>query len=221
MCALVLALRKIPIYAPGGGSAVLGSVDQPTYSVSISDEVAAANRDAFAAAKEAKRFVPEPRTAQASDSHSPANPFALTRTPTALTISPMEAFALAALNARSPTADPAHDWLDSLSTPLSSPTDHRSREPEEVRGVLRRQTTLGMRKDGQTVRLKRVRRSTVGGSASTIQEGNTLYRAYAPDHGTDLESVSPKHQPQSSPAGISVPKQGAQTGYSANRQKGA
>lgn len=41
MCALVLALRKIPIYAPGGGGAALGSVDQPSYTVSIPDTQAA------------------------------------------------------------------------------------------------------------------------------------------------------------------------------------
>ena len=221
MCALVLALRKIPIYAPGGGMASLGSFDQPTYSVSVSEEVAATNRDAFAATKEAKRFVPDPETARAPDTRSPANPFTLNRTPTALTTSPMEAFALAALNARSPTADPAHDWLDSASPPSSSPTDYRSKDPEEVRGVLRRQTTLGKRKGGQTVRLKRARHGSVGGSVRTNQEGNTLYRASVHDPRADLEPISPKQQPQSSPAGFSVPKQDAPTGYSASRQNGA
>lgn len=58
MCALVLALRKIPIYAPGGGDSVLGSSDKPTYSVTVSDEQAAAAREAFAAKKEGKRLVP-------------------------------------------------------------------------------------------------------------------------------------------------------------------
>lgn len=58
MCALVLALRKIPIYAPGGGDSVLGSSDKPTYSVTVSDEQAAAAREAFTAKKEGKRLVP-------------------------------------------------------------------------------------------------------------------------------------------------------------------
>ncbi|KAI4125265.1 MAG: hypothetical protein LQ347_005430, partial [Umbilicaria vellea] len=60
MCALVLGLRKIPIYAPGGGGATLGSSDMPTYSVSVSDAEAAAKREAFAKTKEAKRLVPSP-----------------------------------------------------------------------------------------------------------------------------------------------------------------
>ena len=58
MCALVLALRSVPIYAPGGGAAVLGSADAPTYSVALPPGAAQANKDAFAAGKEAKRLVP-------------------------------------------------------------------------------------------------------------------------------------------------------------------
>ncbi|CRK17982.1 hypothetical protein BN1723_017598, partial [Verticillium longisporum] len=34
MCALVLSLKKVPIYAPGGGSEALGGPTNPTYSVS-------------------------------------------------------------------------------------------------------------------------------------------------------------------------------------------
>ncbi|TKA58227.1 hypothetical protein B0A49_10996, partial [Cryomyces minteri] len=56
MCALVLALRKIPIYAPGGGDAVLGSESKPTYAVAVTDADAALFRDQFAAKKEAKRL---------------------------------------------------------------------------------------------------------------------------------------------------------------------
>ena len=225
MCALVLALRKIPIYAPGGGKASLGSFDQPTYSVSVSEEVAAANRDAFATAKEAKRFVPDPETAPAPDTRSPANPFTLNRTPTALTTSPMEAFALAALNARSPTADPAHDWLDSTSPPSSLPTDHRPKDPEEVRGVLRRQTTLGKRQGGQTMRLKRVRHGSVSGGIPTVQEGRMQYKAYVPDRGAGLGLMHPLQRPQSSttgtPVGLSVPKQDPATDSRLNGQNGS
>jgi hypothetical protein len=57
MCALVMALRKVPIYAPGGGDALLGSSDRPSYSVSLSPDVAQVNRNTFTAAKEAKRMA--------------------------------------------------------------------------------------------------------------------------------------------------------------------
>ncbi|KAF9877689.1 mechanosensitive ion channel [Colletotrichum karsti] len=58
MCALALALKKIPIYAPGGGSEALGAPGNPSYSVAVSDEVAAAARDKAAKDKEAARMVP-------------------------------------------------------------------------------------------------------------------------------------------------------------------
>lgn len=58
MCALVLAIRKIPINAPGVGAAALGSADQPSYSVAVSDAEAAASRDAFKRAQDAKRLFP-------------------------------------------------------------------------------------------------------------------------------------------------------------------
>jgi hypothetical protein len=58
MCALVLAIRKIPMYGPGGGDATLGDVGKPSYSVAISQEQAQANREEFATNKEKKRMVP-------------------------------------------------------------------------------------------------------------------------------------------------------------------
>jgi hypothetical protein len=58
LCALVLAIRKIPIYGPGGGDAVLGGPSNPSYYVPVSDEEAAAKRDEFKAEKEGKRMIP-------------------------------------------------------------------------------------------------------------------------------------------------------------------
>ncbi|KAG4034176.1 hypothetical protein MFRU_003g01490 [Monilinia fructicola] len=58
MCALVLALRKIPIHAPGGGGDALGGPANPNYSVSVTDEWAAQARDKSTATKDSKRLVP-------------------------------------------------------------------------------------------------------------------------------------------------------------------
>lgn len=58
MCALVLAVRKVPIYGPGGGDAGLGDAANPTYSVAIGQEQAQANKDKFAEDKEKARMVP-------------------------------------------------------------------------------------------------------------------------------------------------------------------
>lgn len=57
MCALVLALRKVPIFGPGDGPA-LGDHTNPTYSVTVSDEVAAAARAKAAKDADTARLHP-------------------------------------------------------------------------------------------------------------------------------------------------------------------
>jgi Mechanosensitive ion channel len=64
MCALVLAIRKVPIYAPGGGSPSLGDPGNPSYSVTISDDQAQLYRNKAKDDKEAKRAI---RTSQLRD----------------------------------------------------------------------------------------------------------------------------------------------------------
>ncbi|KAL8765049.1 MAG: hypothetical protein Q9209_007752 [Squamulea sp. 1 TL-2023] len=157
MCALVLALRKIPIYAPGGGDAVLGSSDKPTYAVNVSDEQAAAARDAYDKTKEEKRLVPSKKpdplpdtaTSSATDVPDPADP--ATPPPLRYRLPPLaETTALSDLNSRHPAADTARDVADlntnpSLEARVSS--DSRlSNDIEEVRGLLRRESTRGKRK---------------------------------------------------------------------------
>ncbi|KFY39482.1 hypothetical protein V494_03965 [Pseudogymnoascus sp. VKM F-4513 (FW-928)] len=61
MCALVLAVRKVPIYGPGGGGVGLGEAGNPSYSVAVSDEIAAEARAKAKEEKEAKRLVPTPK----------------------------------------------------------------------------------------------------------------------------------------------------------------
>ncbi len=169
MCALVLALRKIPIYAPGGGDSILGSSDKPTYSVTVTDEQAAASREAFSEKKEGKRLVPSKKPEDkrpdeltsvnptpiggssgndVSDPHGPAVPSPLRYRLSGLG----EANALNALNARNPAADTARDASDLINPDIrmsgsTTPHDkHRSAELDEVRGLPHRQSTHGKRK---------------------------------------------------------------------------
>lgn len=60
MCALALALKKIPIYGPGGGGDALGGPANPSYSVAVTDEWAAKARDDSAKTKAESRLVPPP-----------------------------------------------------------------------------------------------------------------------------------------------------------------
>ncbi|KAI9802894.1 MAG: hypothetical protein M1825_002125 [Sarcosagium campestre] len=158
MCALVMALRKIPIYGPGAGDAVLGDVGKPTYSVSITDSEATAFRDEFAAKKDAKRMVvaakpetkpPNPEagsktyggdyfnSATRSNQRTPAD----TRPSTA---AGTEKTAVENLNARNPAADSARDDWESYRDNMT-PESRRENDLEEVRGMLSREKSRGRR----------------------------------------------------------------------------
>lgn len=172
MCALVLALRKIPINAPGGGGAALGSADQPTYSVAVSDAQAAAARDAFAKAKDEERLFPAQKPDPAPKSttrgavsgidtpniSSPNLHDSATIPPLRYRQPPSESAVLTTLNSRHPAADTAanaNDLIEPTAPKLiahsipgtdTPPDFDRSVSIEEVRGVLRRQSTRGKRK---------------------------------------------------------------------------
>lgn len=146
MCALVLALRKIPIYAPGGGGEPLGGPTNPGYSVSIDDTWAAEARAKADKAKEALRLVPTKAAEPAGDSLGPES----------------ESKAAENLNARHPTADVAHldadrdHWNSRDDQTLGSQDDsfdrQRSSDIDDLRqGLLKRESTHGRRKPGDRV----------------------------------------------------------------------
>ena len=141
MCALVLAIRKVPIYGPGGGGAALGSMDAPSYSVAVSPEDAAKFRDAFDAGKDAKRLHP---TKKSDDSHS------ATGTDYSGVTAHHEMRAMQALNSRSPGVDRSRDDAFNNRGDMSEATiaDER-RSLDEVRGLLHRESTRGRRHPGQ------------------------------------------------------------------------
>jgi hypothetical protein len=62
MCALLSAMRKVPIAGPGGDGAAMGSPAAPNYTVAITDDVAQAAKAKFDADKDAKRLFPKNAT---------------------------------------------------------------------------------------------------------------------------------------------------------------
>ncbi|CAK7273323.1 hypothetical protein SEPCBS57363_005596 [Sporothrix epigloea] len=70
MCALALALKKVPINGPAGADDAAGSAQNPTYSVAVSDEFAAAARAQSAEAKNQARMVPQPTGTDKADDDS-------------------------------------------------------------------------------------------------------------------------------------------------------
>lgn len=135
MCALVLSLRRIPINAPGGGSASLGSADAPTYSVSVSDEQAQAARKAYSDKKEASHIKTEIGASTAVDSN---NPNAAVRNRDVPIANASETSALAMLNTRSPAFDP----MSPSSRGQMSPQQESAEEE-----MLRRASTRGKRRE--------------------------------------------------------------------------
>jgi len=147
MCALVVALRKIPIYGPGGGDAGLGSAGQPSWSVSISPEAAQAARDEYLAGMDAKRMIPTNKIDE------PAGADDTAKTSGTDYLSP-EASAINSLNNRRPGADPVRDdtWIsrDDVSTLGRPSMDGQRPSIDEVRGLLHKMSSSGKRKASQT-----------------------------------------------------------------------
>lgn len=151
MCALVLALRKVPIYGPGGGGEALGGATNPGYSVAVNDSFAAEAREKAAKAKEGKRLIPSKPKGGDDLGVGPKS----------------EAKAADSLNARRPTEDPSAAWGARDDVTLGS-RDHSVHKDEDERGLgtemdrkrsqeiddlkqtlLKRESTRGRRRPGE------------------------------------------------------------------------
>jgi small-conductance mechanosensitive channel len=151
MCALVLALRKVPIYGPGAGGAGAGDPANPTYSVAISHEMAQANKKEFAENKEKMHIAPvgvasvksttnlSPTVAKSSalnlgtDSRSGSSPTTASKDAAVLRSLDPKSAALADVHNRS------NDELARLDT-------KRNNDIEEVRDILRQESVTGRRR---------------------------------------------------------------------------
>ena len=151
MCALVLALRKVPIYGPGAGAAGAGDPANPTYSVAISHEVAAANKKEFAESKERKHMSAvsvapvmsttylSPTTAESSALSVGHNPVSGTSTIT----SAKDANVLRSLDPKSAALADVHDGSNDELARLDA---KRNNDIEQVRDILRHESVTGRRR---------------------------------------------------------------------------
>lgn len=151
MCALVQALRKVPIYAPGGGSAALGDKANPSYSVAISDAEARENAQDFDSKKEAARLVPTSKPDEPAATSSSVDFFGDSSSEA------REKIQAAGLMQRSPVVvDPSLEGKDDYSSaPLerqkTSLDRQRTNDLEEVKNIMRRESTRGRRRANQHV----------------------------------------------------------------------
>ncbi|KPI43574.1 putative MscS family protein C2C4.17c [Cyphellophora attinorum] len=135
MCALVLALRKVPIYAPGGGGAALGDKANPSYSVNISDSEARENAEDFDDKKDKSRLFPLKSKNKPSDDGNTGFSSSHDLTKVASDgASQKENAVLQGLNKRNAASDSARDQ------------DQREADIEEVKTMLRRESTTGRRR---------------------------------------------------------------------------
>lgn len=144
MCALVLAVRKVPIYGPGGGGTALGEPGNPSYSVAVSDVLAAEARAKAAEDKEAKRLVPTPKPDAGKSTEDGA-----TAPDSGVLGGTHETAAAAAMNARRPT----DTGLDTQQRGRGDTIDRtRSNDIEDLRNdLLHRASTRGRRRADMTL----------------------------------------------------------------------
>ena len=143
MCALISALKKVPIHAPGGGGKPLGDAANPSYSVAIADDVAKKNAAEAAKAKDASRMVPLTKNELSPTSSSQSGAAGLTRRDNQIVDD---------LTSRNPAVDVARDqaWTSSREddSTLGERPSIDQQDLDEVRGLLRRESTRGKRKPG-------------------------------------------------------------------------
>lgn len=150
MCALVAALRAVPINAPGGGSDAAGSAANPNYSVAISDSDAKENAQHTAEEREKARLIPTKKIQEAKDAN-PLSPTASSGRGGMAGLTYHDAKIVNDLTSRDPASDPARDetaWAtgrDDTST-LGGKTSIDYQDLNDVRGMLRRESTRGKRK---------------------------------------------------------------------------
>lgn len=142
MCALVLALRKVPIYGPAGGDPTLGTANNPSYSVALDPAVAQKNVDRAAKNKQAKRLVNQQQVTKSPDNAS---------TVTYVSGRQTESNAVRKINSRDAVNDPRDDaWngrddSSSVGGAGGSDEDRQRSSLEEVRGLLKREGARGRR----------------------------------------------------------------------------
>ncbi|KAJ9609969.1 hypothetical protein H2200_006299 [Cladophialophora chaetospira] len=159
MCALVLATRKVPINGPGGGGPSAGDKANPTYSVAITDELARKNREQFDDSADKKRLVPLKEQNKSHIDLSKIQP--VSKTGTATGTDAKEASAVDSLVKRKVAVDPE----DVLDHDRELQMDkQRSTDVEDVRNILRRESTVGRRRAARNSGLHIPSTDAVGGS---------------------------------------------------------
>ncbi|KAK3344464.1 Mechanosensitive ion channel-domain-containing protein [Lasiosphaeria hispida] len=139
MCALALALKEVPINAPGGGGEPLGGPKNPTYAVAVTDDFAAEVRDKADKEKEAKKLSSK----------------GVRRSTSSVSTKDTEQRAADQINASNPVVEALEDWGYENTLNSRDPSVDRKRAID-VEGARRdfqngRESQRGRRKAGDTL----------------------------------------------------------------------
>ncbi|PHH74010.1 hypothetical protein CDD82_5161 [Ophiocordyceps australis] len=160
MCALALALKKIPIYGPGGGGETLGGPTNPTYSVAVSNDFASTARDEASKKKDAARMVPT------KDNQTEEEMFQA------------EKQAILGLVARPTAVETESIWsghnTEEQSGPQRSSSVNTRRSQEVGSLLLSRSSTRGRRKAGETLQHHLTHESSAAPSSPYVQRLETF-----------------------------------------------
>jgi small-conductance mechanosensitive channel len=179
MCALVSALKAVPIYPPGGGVDAAGSAANPTYSVGISHSEAKEHADEASQGREQARLIPKKKIEEAKQSLSPITSRA---TGNGAGMTANEVRVVDDLTSRNPAIDSARDeaWTssrdDSSDTLGERPSVDRS-DLDQLSGMLRRESTRGKRK---------ISTSDYRPTIPTINEPSSQQRSFTFDSQSDF-----------------------------------
>ena len=145
MCALVSALKAVPIYPPGGALDLAGTAANPTYTVGITHGDAKEHAEEAAKGRDSARLVPLKKFEENKERLSPIE----SKAPLGAGLTASENRVVDDLTSRNPASDPARDEAWTSSRDDGSTLGERpsiDRDLEEVRGLLRRESTRGKRK---------------------------------------------------------------------------
>ncbi|KAK4570300.1 hypothetical protein LTR86_002380 [Recurvomyces mirabilis] len=197
MCALVSALKAVPIYGPGGGSDASGSAANPSYSVAVSDQAAKDSVAAAAATRTKARLYPKK-----TDDAEKLSPVSSGRSGAA-GLTAHDTKVVGDLTSRNPAYDASRDqaWTSGREdeSTLGETSFEREQDLNEVRGLLRRESTRGKRKpstEGQRMQYSGI---------PTINEPNTTSYADYGYQSTGYSSTPTAYRPTLA----SVPSQSA------------
>lgn len=143
MCALTLALRKIPLYGPGGGGPAAGDKANPTYSVAITDEIAKKNKEEFDEAQDKSRLVPLNSLHRDQSNLEKTESRGTDYLGMSTGVEATEAAAVNHLVQRDIAVDPAEPLDQHQELVLNK---QRSQDVEEVKNLLKRESTTGRRR---------------------------------------------------------------------------